>query len=157
MPAIKNFRDVVGETLAASRKATKAALQRRLGPPPAAVAQRAQKDDEYRAFFRLGPGWEDPAQHQAKAAAMYAQGAKPSDVLTAMYPDRAELLVLGDRRDNLPAQVAFTEAMVAKHFETLAGTLKEQQAVLEKRAGGNVGQTGLGDPAIGGMPGSVAP
>ncbi len=132
MPKVINFRDKVGEALAASKKAVSAALQRRMGPPPRSVASRAQGNDEYRAYWRLGQGWEDPSQHEAKAAAMYAQGAKPGDVLKVMYPFRVDLLVLADRRDNLPAQVKFADEMVTLHMEELAGKVGELRDQLDE-------------------------
>lgn len=133
MPRV-NFRDVVGEALAKSKKMVSESLQKRMGPPPASVASRAQKNDEYRLYWRLGPGWEDPSQHEAKAAAMYAAGAKPADVLKAMYPDRVDLLVLADRRDNLPAQVKFADEMVAQHMEELAGQVVALKDELDEGA-----------------------
>lgn len=120
MPKIVNFRDQVGEALAASKKHMVEALLKRMGPPPRSVAGRAQKDDDHDAYWKLGPGWEDPSQHEAKAQAMYALGAKPADVLKVMYPMRVELIPFGDRRDNLPAQVEFCDLMVARHMEILA-------------------------------------
>lgn len=121
MPKAVNFRDKVGEALAASKKHMVEALQKRMGDPPRAVAARMQKDDDHDAYWKLGKGWpEDSAGQAAKEAEMYALGAKQADILKVKYPFRVELIPYGDRRDNLAAQVEFCDLMVARHMEILA-------------------------------------
>ena len=103
----RNVRDILAERVNAAKQGMAQAMAKRLGPPPRTVAAPSQKDDEYRLWWKPGKGWEDPAQAEQRAQEMYAQNAKPQDVLQAMYPERVKLLVLGDRRDNLEAQVKF--------------------------------------------------
>lgn len=134
-----NLRDTVLKALEASKKVVVAGLRERMGPPPASVVSRAQKDDPYRLFWRLAPGWEDPVQAQAKAQALYTAGAKQADVAHVQFPDRMAIISAGDRHDDLTAQVKFCDEMLQRHFEVLAGTLREQQAVIEKGAPGGPG------------------
>lgn len=131
MPAT-NFRDTVGAALQRSKTAMVERLRAKMGPPPASVAGPAQKDDEYRAFWKLADGWDDPAVAQQKAAALYAAGAKIEDVAAVMYPDRMTVISAGDRYDDLEKQAKFCDDMVARHFEVLAGTVGEQMKVLQK-------------------------
>ena len=130
------MRDILADRVNAAKQGIAEALARRIGDPPRTVAARKQKDDEYRAFWRPADGWEDPQVAEQKAQQMYQQGAKPQDVLKAMYPLRVELLVLEDRRDNLEAQVRFTNEMVAERAKRGTALLEESMKVLDKEAPG---------------------
>ncbi len=107
-----------------------------VGPPPRSVAAPAQKDDEYRGFWRLADGWQDPAVAQQKADLLRSQGAKDADIIHVMYPDRMTVISAGDRYDDLEAQVKFCDEMLARHFQVLAGTVDESMKVLQKGMNG---------------------
>lgn len=133
----RSVRDILAERVNAAKKGMAEAMAKRLGPPPSKPSSGAslpQKDDEYTAWWRPAKGWEDPAAAEQQAQAMYAQGAKPQDVLQEMYPDRMKLLVLGTRRDNLKEQVAFAEEMVTQRAMKAAELVKHSMNVLQKES-----------------------